>query len=388
MADEKGAELIPNVEVPSEELEEKSDLELLTPPEESEEVEEVAEEEEEEPEEKPEGVLRPTFKDVTAKYPELFKDFPGLRDAFFREKEFSKVFPSIEDAKDASERADDYDYLEGLITAGGRGELKEFFDVIGKTDVETLQKMAGNFLPSLFEANADLYYNVTTPIISNVLKAAEREGATRGDENLKNAALHIANFIFGPKGLEGVPKVEGHDEKLKGEREKFYEERFAISQREIYDSGKDKLLASIKAEVDPEGAFDSYTVDKMAQDIFDGIGKSLEADSDHMNRMNNLWSRAARAGFTGDWKARIVSAYLARAKSLIPPVRSKVREKVLKDRKTSEETRKQKAESTNKRELGVSSPAGLKSSVVDSKRVDYRKTSDMDLILGKVTLKK
>src|SRR6266404_1233667 len=44
---------------------------------------------------------RPTLKAIKEKYPNLFKDFPQLRDGYFRELQYTAIFPTIEDAKEA-----------------------------------------------------------------------------------------------------------------------------------------------------------------------------------------------------------------------------------------------------------------------------------------------
>src|SRR5437763_300329 len=67
-----------------------------------EEEEDKGPEKEEEEEEEEHGIVgRPTFKDIKAKYPNLFKDFPDLRDMVFRERDYSELFPTVEDAKEA-----------------------------------------------------------------------------------------------------------------------------------------------------------------------------------------------------------------------------------------------------------------------------------------------
>jgi len=94
-ADDKTDEELLVEEVPEEKEEEKK---------EEEKKEEAKEEEEEEEEEELElGPRRPSFKEIKEKYPDFFKTFPELREAFFRESEYTKIFPTVEDAKEALE---------------------------------------------------------------------------------------------------------------------------------------------------------------------------------------------------------------------------------------------------------------------------------------------
>ena len=48
--------------------------------------------------------LAPTRKEILAKYPKLFKEFPHLQTAMYRSREFSELFTTIDDAKEAVEK--------------------------------------------------------------------------------------------------------------------------------------------------------------------------------------------------------------------------------------------------------------------------------------------
>src|SRR5215471_9558495 len=80
-----------------------------TPPKEDEEEEPKEGEEEKDEEEEEEKKLaakppydRPTMQELREAFPDLFKKFPSMRDVFYREQEFTQIFPTIEDAKEAS----------------------------------------------------------------------------------------------------------------------------------------------------------------------------------------------------------------------------------------------------------------------------------------------
>src|SRR3990167_9176528 len=70
---------------------------------------ETEEKEEPEKEEEPErlDLVAPVRKkEILAKYPTIFKDFPYLEVAYFRDRQFSEIFPTVDDAKEAQEKAD------------------------------------------------------------------------------------------------------------------------------------------------------------------------------------------------------------------------------------------------------------------------------------------
>jgi hypothetical protein len=102
-------------EVPESNDEENSeDEEVVEIPEEEETSEETEEEEGREllPHE------RPTVKQITEKFPDFFKKFPTLKDAFFREKQFSEVFHTPQEAKEAAVIAGDYKTLQDDLVNG------------------------------------------------------------------------------------------------------------------------------------------------------------------------------------------------------------------------------------------------------------------------------
>src|SRR6516225_9215499 len=44
---------------------------------------------------------RPPISAIKEKYPNFFKDFPELKESYFREMRFTELFPTVEDAKEA-----------------------------------------------------------------------------------------------------------------------------------------------------------------------------------------------------------------------------------------------------------------------------------------------
>src|SRR5262245_60605887 len=57
-------------------------------------------------------------KEILAKYPKLFKDFPYLEKAYYREQQFTELLPTIADAKLAVEKAQILDRTEQQVMSG------------------------------------------------------------------------------------------------------------------------------------------------------------------------------------------------------------------------------------------------------------------------------
>ena len=55
------------------------------------------------------------LKKVKEKYPKLFKDFPGLREQFFKGVNYDRLFGSVDAAEIAQSKAENYDVLESSL---------------------------------------------------------------------------------------------------------------------------------------------------------------------------------------------------------------------------------------------------------------------------------
>ena len=392
----------PPAELPVEEeeeepLEPKEEEETEEPKEDEEEEEEEPKEEEEEPEPVASLHPRPTVRDITGKYPNFFKDFPDMKHVLFREGQYATVFPTVEDAKDAAEKAGTFDNFSNMITSGKPQDFTEFLK--GVEGVNGLTSMAANFLPALFNVNKDMYYNVTGPIAESLLRNAFKVASQGGNENLKNAALHLAQWAFGdaayatgekstpPLKVEEAPK----DEKYETEKKEFFQQKYTDTKSYVDTQAVSRLTSEIKKGLDPNNAFTPFTQGLLAKQVFDEIGAILEADTQHMAMMKSMWKQAEKAGFAGPWKDRILSTYLSRARQLMPAIRTKIRNAALnQERSSSERTEKIAKKSTERREVQGSQNTSAKTGPqrVNAGDVDWSKTSDLDFINDRITYKK
>lgn len=355
------------------------------------------EDKEEEPEPTP-GHARPTLAQIKAKYPEFFKDFPDMRHVFFREGEYTKIFPTVEDARDASARAEDFTKFSDLLSSGKPEDFKEF--VAGVKEAGSLTPMAANFLPALYEADRDMYFKVTTPVAESLLRNAFAQASQAGNDNLKNAALHLAQWAFGDVAYatgekrSPDPRVEAKpatDPNLEKERQDFMQMKYNDARSYVNDNSRNRLTAEIRRGLDPNNAFTPAMQNLLVKEILSEIGDSLEADESHMRVMNSLWKQARRANFAGDWRDRILSAYLSRARRNMPEIRNRLRGELLNNEEHRGKIMEKRAErSANRRDVQGSPHSSGKTNgrPPAAQEIDWSRTSDMDLLNDRVTLKK
>lgn len=328
---------------------------------------------------------RPPISAIKKEFPELFKKFPQLEHMYFREKEYTEIFPTVADAKEANEAAEALTtFRDDLFTGDG----SKFVSAL--KDADELGKFSKGFLTNLQKIDKDAYWDTIVPTLQNLVTGFFREGQSRNDANYIASAENLAIYLFGSaefaQGKRSAITTEPKEDKR-------VEERLANIDRKEYNTFRINTLEGISNGLKPlidltksglSKTMQELISDKIMKEVDDSIGK----DSIHMKYVNSLWNKA-KGNYTEEQKSKIISAYLERAKSLVPSIRRRLLSEAL---GTSPEESKRKlekvAEVKSRREPGSQGkPAGSSVRAYNPKAIDYGKTSDMDILNGNVTLK-
>jgi hypothetical protein len=340
------------------------------------------------------GHTRPSFSKITAKYKDFFKDFPEVREAMGRERELTELYDTVEDAQTARQLADDYRGLEEMVSAGTPEGTSEFLTVMKDNDENIYQGYVSTFLPALLKADRDMYNAITAPIIDGVIKGAYQAGISSDNKNLQAAAAWIAKFIFGDvdyasgKKAISLPKFERTErasDTRNPEQERidgFWAERareYELDTQAQVGAGLTKLVQAEVAKIDPENELSAFDSEYIADKVCQQVKEALQADNAHMTRMKGLWGRAAKSSLSGQSKTDIISAFLSRARSEIPALVKRMRDKTKTKRSepTPEDIEKGKRKNT------VGGGGGGTRSRTSPGKVDYSKVSDRELLDGK-----
>lgn len=316
---------------------------------------------------------------IKTKYPEIFKEFPDLRKAIFHEKEFLKIFGTVDEAKDAAQKAENMDYLISEIESGN---LKPLIEGLKETNEQLLKTFASKVLPAIYTESKDLYFQIIDPILINVLKTVQQEGESTGNDNLKFSAQHVAKLLFGKidvlEGKTTETKTDPEREAFEAEKRKFMTERFNEARASVNNditSGLNKIINEGLDNLNISG----YLKKVIVKEVQTEVDVMLTQDTGHMSQMSSLWKKAANAGYPSEWLARITSTYLARAKPLVPSVRSKIKAELVKSKVVTP---------AEKLPTSGGTPGAKPSGPVDSRKVDWNKTSDEQFLAGNITYKK
>lgn len=398
-------EVTDNINDLVEELNEESEEEtVVNPPEEEEEEENEEEEEEETPtddksKEKSDREIKvaiPNYKEVTKKYPNLFKDFPDFRHIFFHAKEYRELFPTLDDARAALDELEVFKDMEKSLTDGSQEDTTKFLSSVKELGEEAISNLANNFLPSIKKMDQELYFQVITPELVSITRSMFDSGLRNENENLKNAALVLSMHLFGDqdvasgkKNVNTPERAVKKDDKLERERQNFRQERYTSLYNDIVSESDTKLQGMISDGMDPNNKMTAGMKELVVEKVIKEIGQVLSNDKIHTSRMNNLWKKAGETNFSTSNKSKIISAYLEAAEEIMPRIRAKVRANILGIRERRSETKP--GERTERIEPKSTTGGGRSSSNgknVDSKQVDWKKTSDIDFLRDNITLRK
>lgn len=350
-------------------------------------------EKEEEPE-TPKELLphdRPTYTDLKEYDAELFKNFPGLKDVIFREKAYTDLFTNIDDAKSALENSQ---ALESARESIFTGDGVAFLNSIKETDEKALIRFSQRILPALNKVSLDAHWAAANPILESMVRGFH---SSAKDDKTKEAAKLFADFMFGDQAqdiLDGkktfIPTIE--EQKKDPEREQFERERYSAFDSDVRNVAFNGLSLMIdskdkngKSRVDPDDVFSPWLKKTLIEKISLEVQSQMQSDKDHIRYMNGLWDKAKKNGYKSEWKTSITTAFLARARQLVPTVRSQIISEALGRSKKAADKTREVVNRTRRPEAGGGGSSSKGSGFNPNKKIDYNKTSDDDLINDNIT---
>jgi hypothetical protein len=290
----------------------------------------------EEPDDKELEFVSPVRRqEILKKYPQLFKDFPYLEKAYYREQQYTEIFPSLEDARVAVEKSSTLDkFQEELMGGSVEGILK----AVKETDANSFYKIADNYLPTLARVDERAYYNILGNVVKNTITTMFREGERINNDTLKQAATIVNQFVFGTSEYtppvqmsQGQnPQLNQQEQLLKQQQQQFVQQRFE-SVRDDLSSRVDKTLQStIDAYIDPKESMSPYVRRNASREAVENLQSLLDGDTRLRSLLDKMWERAFQSNFSRDSLDRIRETYLSRAKALLPAVIKRARNEAMK----------------------------------------------------------
>lgn len=293
----------------------------------------IEEELEEKSEEELELVTPVRRREILKKYPDLFKDFPYLEKAYYLEQQYSEAGGSVADVKAAVEKATLLDRFEADVTAGN---TEAVIASVKKHNPDGFNRLVDNYLPTLRKVDENAFFHVIGNVTKHTILAMVSEAKRSNNADLQAAAQVLNQFTFGsskftpPTNLsKGQPNGNPQlDEQVQRE-EQFQQQRFADTVTDLNDKVNNILRKTIDGHIDPNQSMSDYIRKNASKDVLEKVEELIGRDARFKTLTDRLWRKAADSGFSKESVDAIKSAYLSKAKTLLPSVIKKARNDAL-----------------------------------------------------------
>lgn len=323
------SELEPEKKIEKEEKEE--ELKKEEEPE-KDEIEIKVDEEEEEPVELVTPFKR---KEILKKYPEIFKDFPYLEKAYYSDQQYKEILPTLDDAKEAIEKAEILDRFENDLASGN---IENILAATKEHGQKSFNKVVDNYMSALAKVDSQSYHHIVGNLIRHTIVEMVQEAKDSDSEALQQAAQILHQFIFGtskfsnPKNLSNDSTDETNKERteIQHERAQFIKETFETKRDDLNAKITGALKSTIDNHIDPKQSMTDYVKKNAVRDALDNLDVLIQRDTNFVKTLDKLWEKAFKDKFSETSIRNIRSAYLSKAKTLLAPVIQKARNDALK----------------------------------------------------------
>lgn len=374
---EEGEETTPKTE----EVDDLKEPESESESEDEKELEDKTEEETEEPTDEDEEedtdeekITRPSWKEIKEKYPEIAKN-KEFREVYFREKAFSDIFPTVEDAKEAGDKARVLEVFDSSLVDGDPSYL------IQNLSPKSLEGFTSKVIPALREFNRDLYLKATAPVIVDIVNSIHDHAVSKGDKHLQTSVLNVCNWLFGD--FKVPPRIGGGkvDPEVEREKKTLQEERanLLLTHRKEFTGKIERSLGRQLTKIVSEGLGieNEFTANSVVEKTLEKVKSTIYSDKEFITRMQSIYAQAERAGYPPEYATRAISAYLGRAKGIALKARAEFKASALGKQSTK------KAGEENKKVVRTVKGTKESSDSEKKSKIDLRNTrliSDLDIL--------
>jgi hypothetical protein len=275
-------------------------------------------------------------KEILAKYPKLFKDFPYLEKAYYREQQFTEVFPTVQEAKAAGEKSRIMDRVESEIM---NGDITSILKAAKQENNESFLRIADNYLPTLRSVDPQAYYHVLGNVVKDTIITMVKEARALGENGqpLQAAANILNQFVFGSQNFQPPQPLSRQVRPDEQNREREFQQReqqrvmssFESTKTDLQTRADNVLRSTIDQNIDPNGTMTDYVKKNATKDAFESLESLIVKDSRFRGILDKLWEKAFQQNFDKDSTDKIKSAYLSKAKTLLPSVIKRARNEAL-----------------------------------------------------------
>lgn len=293
----------------------------------------------------------PRIKEIEAKYPKIFKEFPFLSKMMARDKQYTELFGSFDEAKEVHSKVERLNEFESQLLSGSTVEILQ---TVKNTDPKAFDKIVDNYLQVLETIDKDAYYDVIGNFSKRVVIGMVNEAKRSSNEDLSKSAEEFYKYLFGTTEWQD-PKVRSKDEaapqnkQLENERLQFVQERFEVARDDLQNKVDNVLKSTIEEYIDPNGKMSAYEKKNAIKEALEQVAEAIRKDDLYMKKLNKLWKASFDDKFSKASLDKIRSSCLGRAKGSLSGIIKKVRAEALKDKDDNRDDKKEEKEETTPR---------------------------------------
>jgi len=276
----------------------------------------------------------PRKKEINKEFPEFFKKFPFMEKILYRDKQYTELFGSFDDAKEAAEKIEVFTNFETQLLSG---KTDDILKNVKETDSKAFDKIVDDYLPSLARVDKDAYFEVVGNVTKQLISEMMREGKKSENEALQEAAALINQFIFGTTEFTPskprVAEVKNEEaEKIEADRLNYVRERFDDARVDLQGRVDNILKNTIDQYIDPKSQMTAYEKKNAIKDALSDLHEMLGGDASLRKNLDKLWKASLDDKFSKTSLDKIQSAYLGVAKRNLATSIKKARAEALKDK--------------------------------------------------------
>jgi hypothetical protein len=243
----------------------------------------------------------------------------------------------------SAEKAHSLDQTEHQVM---NGDISSVLAAAKAEDPNAFYKIADNYLPTLKKVDQQAYYHVLSNVIKDTIITMVKEGRALGDQGapLQAAANVLNQFVFGSQNFSPPTRLshqQNPEEQYREQTIQYQEQQRIFSHFEgvrddLQVKADNVLKSTIDGHIDPRGTMSDYVKKHATSEAFGNLEDLISKDARFRSLLDKLWEKAFQSGFDKDSTDRIKSAYLSKAKTLLPSVIKKARNDALRGRQESE----------------------------------------------------
>lgn len=295
-------------------------------------------------------------------YQDIFKKHPGLESTIYRERAYTDILPTIEDAKNAKEALTILDNFDKDLK---QGKTVDMMKAVLSTDEDAFKRLVDNYMPNLEAVNKDAYHHVLGNEIKHVVAAMSTFAKENDNKEVAQAAATLYQFMFNSTKWEAPKKLFSEEvvddsvvkekEKLQKEKEEFENQKQSEHITKLMGSIDNQVKGTIEKSIDPKDELSEFAKRAAINEVLSKASEVLKTDKRFQEIVKSLTNKSRSEKFNEVSLNRIRSAYYTKYKSILLPIIQSVRKEALKGKNSRVKEEKTENDTTKRanRDIGV-----------------------------------